>query len=400
MKSKKTGFTLVELLAVIAILAIVLLVAVPMILGVMEEAKEKAFRDSVLSLFQAIELNYVQTNATEGEIRELSVHNNIFTSGTWDLNVDTKTITLNQICDGNYKINSVTNQMGDTFVVEKTEGSCGFDIVVNGENPTNVNCSATESYQDAGAMYGNTLLTTTDVVDLTKAGTYQLQYSHGKFTATRIVNVSNKNTPEIVLKQEAVTIMKGDSFDASTYIESANDLCEGSITNKIQSESEVLTDVAGTYTVTYKVKNLGNIEATKTLTVTVLDLTAPQLIVPAANGENGWYKSAQTITVNYDEEHLDGYEYLRTSIMMAVEDAKVLNGITKILYPTIAKKCSSTDSGVERSIRTAIEVTWSRGNKETVNKIFGNTVSASTGRPTNSEFIALIADHIRMKLRG
>jgi len=98
--------------------------------------------------------------------------------------------------------------------------------------------------------------------------------------------------------------------------------------------------------------------------------------------------------------HLDGYEYLRTSIMMAVEDAKVLNGITKILYPTIAKKCSSTDSGVERSIRTAIEVTWSRGNKETVNKIFGNTVSASTGRPTNSEFIALIADHIRMKLRG
>lgn len=98
--------------------------------------------------------------------------------------------------------------------------------------------------------------------------------------------------------------------------------------------------------------------------------------------------------------HLDGYEYLRTSIMMAVEDAKVLNGITKILYPTIAKKCSSTDSRVERSIRTAIEVTWCRGNKETVDKIFGYNVSASNGRPTNSEFIAFIADHIRMKLRG
>ena len=97
--------------------------------------------------------------------------------------------------------------------------------------------------------------------------------------------------------------------------------------------------------------------------------------------------------------HIKGYQYLREAIMMAVEDVDMLNSITKILYPTIAKKFQTTPSRVERAIRHAIEVAWSRGRMETLDALFGYTVNTGKGKPTNSEFIALIADRIRLQYR-
>lgn len=97
--------------------------------------------------------------------------------------------------------------------------------------------------------------------------------------------------------------------------------------------------------------------------------------------------------------HIKGYHYLRDAIMMAVEDMDVLNAITKILYPTVAKKHQTTSSRVERAIRHAIEVAWSRGKLDTLDELFGYTVSNGKGKPTNSEFIALIADTIRLKYK-
>ena len=94
--------------------------------------------------------------------------------------------------------------------------------------------------------------------------------------------------------------------------------------------------------------------------------------------------------------HIKGYQYLRDAIMMAVEDMNMLNSITKILYPTIAKRHQTTPSRVERAIRHAIEVAWSRGKMDTIDRLFGYTVSVGKGKPTNSEFIALIADKIRL----
>ena len=93
--------------------------------------------------------------------------------------------------------------------------------------------------------------------------------------------------------------------------------------------------------------------------------------------------------------HIKGYQYLREAIMMVVNDIDVINQITKQLYPDIAIKYKTTPSRVERAIRHAIEVAWGRGQTDTVENIFGYTVSASKGKPTNSEFIAMIADKLR-----
>ena len=95
--------------------------------------------------------------------------------------------------------------------------------------------------------------------------------------------------------------------------------------------------------------------------------------------------------------HIKGYHYLRDSIIMAVQDMDVLNAITKILYPTVAKKYRTTSSRVERAIRHAIEVAWSRGKLDILDELFGYTVSNGKGKPTNSEFIALVSDTIRLE---
>lgn len=98
--------------------------------------------------------------------------------------------------------------------------------------------------------------------------------------------------------------------------------------------------------------------------------------------------------------HIKGYQYLREAIMMVIRDTEVINQITKQLYPDIAGKYRTTPSRVERAIRHAIEVAWGRGQADTVENIFGYTVSANRGKPTNSEFIAMIADKLRLELKS
>ena len=97
--------------------------------------------------------------------------------------------------------------------------------------------------------------------------------------------------------------------------------------------------------------------------------------------------------------HIKGYQYLRDGIMMAIENVEVINQITKSLYPDLAKKYHTTPSRVERAIRHAIEVAWNRGKLETTEMIFGYTINANKGKPTNSEFIAMIADKLRLEMK-
>ena len=98
--------------------------------------------------------------------------------------------------------------------------------------------------------------------------------------------------------------------------------------------------------------------------------------------------------------HIKGYQYLREAIKIAVNDMEVINAITKVLYPQVAKAFSTTPSRVERAIRHAIEVAWDRGDIEVLQSFFGYTVSNSKGKPTNSEFIALIADKLQLQLKS
>ena len=138
----------------------------------------------------------------------------------------------------------------------------------------------------------------------------------------------------------------------------------------------------------------------------------PREETPAFYGRTGAYKEGGEAE-GYDLEkdvtemiheigvpaHIKGYQYLREAIQMSVKDMDMLGSITKTLYPTIAKKYQTTSSRVERAIRHAIEVAWNRGRMETLNALFGYTINTGKGKPTNSEFIALIADKIRLQHR-
>lgn len=98
--------------------------------------------------------------------------------------------------------------------------------------------------------------------------------------------------------------------------------------------------------------------------------------------------------------HIKGYHYLRTAILYSIEDKTLLDSVTKMLYPTVAGIYDTTSSRVERAIRHAIEIAWDRGNVDTLNSFFGYTVDTSKGKPTNSEFIALITDKLRLRYKS
>jgi len=137
-----------------------------------------------------------------------------------------------------------------------------------------------------------------------------------------------------------------------------------------------------------------------------------ELLVTKNNSQSIAAKSARNSNVNLESRvtnilheigvpaHIRGYHYMREAIMMAVNDIDVLNYITKELYPSIAKKCNTTPSRVERAIRHAIEVAWSRGKVDVIDNMFGYTINNHKGKPTNSEFIALIADRLRLELKA
>ncbi len=142
-------------------------------------------------------------------------------------------------------------------------------------------------------------------------------------------------------------------------------------------------------------------------------VTEGQLLQPMHPGKNrnmeyaSEYreKNLETDVTNIIHEigvpaHIKGYQYLRDAIIMSVDNREVINSITKVLYPTIAKMNKTTPSRVERAIRHAIEVAWSRGKMDTIDDLFGYTIHTGKGKPTNSEFIALIADKIRLEYKN
>ena len=98
--------------------------------------------------------------------------------------------------------------------------------------------------------------------------------------------------------------------------------------------------------------------------------------------------------------HIKGYNYLREAIGLCIKDDEFINSITKLLYPTVAKNFSTTSSRVERAIRHAIEVAWNRGREEVLTDIFGYTIDTNKGKPTNGEFIAMISDSIKLKMKN
>ena len=97
--------------------------------------------------------------------------------------------------------------------------------------------------------------------------------------------------------------------------------------------------------------------------------------------------------------HIKGYHYLREAILLSIKNSEIINSVTKLLYPTVAKNFSTTSSRVERAIRHAIEVAWDRGDIDVLNSYFGYTIQNNRGKPTNSEFIAMISDKLRLKLK-
>lgn len=124
--------------------------------------------------------------------------------------------------------------------------------------------------------------------------------------------------------------------------------------------------------------------------------------LPPANEEKSVDIEAQVTKIIHQigvPAHIKGYQYLRTAILLTIKDSDIINSVTKVLYPSVAKKYSTTTSRVERAIRHAIEVAWDRGDVDTLNSYFGYTIQNSRGKPTNSEFIAMIADNLRLKYK-
>ncbi|MBE6877255.1 MAG: sporulation transcription factor Spo0A, partial [Ruminococcus sp.] len=98
--------------------------------------------------------------------------------------------------------------------------------------------------------------------------------------------------------------------------------------------------------------------------------------------------------------HIKGYHYLRTAIILSIDAPELLDSVTKLLYPTVAQKFNTTSSRVERAIRHAIEIAWDRGDLDILNSFFGYTVNTCKGKPTNSEFIALLTDKLRLQMKA
>ena len=150
-----------------------------------------------------------------------------------------------------------------------------------------------------------------------------------------------------------------------------------------------------------RIKELKNYKPSKNMNYVSREIKTQYITVENEKDE----ENLEALVTNLIHEvgvpaHIKGYQYLREAIMMVVNDIEVINQITKQLYPDIAKKFHTTPSRVERAIRHAIEVAWSRGKADEVENIFGYTVSATKGKPTNSEFIAMIADKLRLELKS
>ncbi len=170
---------------------------------------------------------------------------------------------------------------------------------------------------------------------------------------------------------------------------------------KVKASEDGTVDESVEYYIAKPVNFDGNNESTHER-LEVLDIKSSQVVENKKQSSASKNHLESKVTKILHEmgvpAHIRGYNYMRESIIMAVENKEILNYITKELYPEIAKKCQTTPSRVERAIRHAIEVAWSRGNLEAKDSLFSYTINSNKGKPTNSEFIALIADRLRLEL--
>jgi len=155
-----------------------------------------------------------------------------------------------------------------------------------------------------------------------------------------------------------------------------------------------------------RIRELKNYKPTQNNNFISRDIPAPkQQYIEISKAPDKKEDNLEALVTNVIHEvgvpaHIKGYQYLREAIIMVVNDIDVINQITKSLYPKIASKFNTTPSRVERAIRHAIEVAWGRGQQDVVENIFGYTISAAKGKPTNSEFIAMISDKLRLELKS
>jgi two-component system response regulator (stage 0 sporulation protein A) len=190
--------------------------------------------------------------------------------------------------------------------------------------------------------------------------------------------------------------------------------------NLINQFKTVMLTAFGQEDLTQRVVNLGvDYYILKPFDLEKLADRIKQIMNPAQNAKNqefmavqGNNQSGNNKPLNIEERiteimhqigvpaHIKGYLYLRRAIAMVVEEVDLLGAVTKKLYPLVAEEFDTTASRVERAIRHAIEVAWDNGNMEAINEIFGHSITSSTGKPTNSQFIAKIADKIRIELRA
>lgn len=132
-----------------------------------------------------------------------------------------------------------------------------------------------------------------------------------------------------------------------------------------------------------------------------LGLRGSAAIAPQARGRSSLEMMVSEIMHQVGvPAHIKGYQYLREAIILSIEDTEMISSVTKVLYPTVAKTFKTTPSRVERAIRHAIEVAWDRGDIDVLSSYFGYTIQNSRGKPTNSEFVAMIADKLRLKLKA
>lgn len=144
------------------------------------------------------------------------------------------------------------------------------------------------------------------------------------------------------------------------------------------------------------------------LAMKIHELSRQQNRAPVRKNSFGYVSPERNLEITITEiihqigvpAHIKGYHYLRFAIMTAVENPEIINAVTKQLYPAVAKKFETTSSRVERAIRHAIEVAWDRGDVEVLNSYFGYTIHTSRGKPTNSEFIAMISDKLRIGMKS
>lgn len=186
-----------------------------------------------------------------------------------------------------------------------------------------------------------------------------------------------------------------DSIELLT--ESANRSVSTALIVHTDYVTQYVSNMAARLNIQYFLMRTTNIDDTLKRITEVSEMTTATVSQAAANIEEMVTSVIHEIGV---PAHIKGYQYLREAIMIAVKDMDVINAITKVLYPQVAKTFATTPSRVERAIRHAIEVAWDRGDLETLQTFFGYTVSNTKGKPTNSEFIALIADRLQLQMKN